>query len=144
MLDALHELVDRKVGVRLLTLMQIDHERQMARRVYSSMPDAYPLSGEKTVLHDEWSARVIGRQEIFIANSPAEIAAVFPDHAQIAELGCASCVNLPIVVAGRVLGTLNCLHVAGHFTAARIKAARALQLPGALTLLLLAHLQEGH
>ncbi len=44
--------------------------------------------------------------------------------------------NVPIVVAGRVLGTLNCLNVAGHFTPERIAAAETLKEAGAIAFLL--------
>lgn len=44
--------------------------------------------------------------------------------------------NVPIIVAGEVIGTINCLHEAGFYTPEKIQAAEALKLPGALCLLL--------
>ena len=44
-------------------------------------------------------------------------------------------INVPIVVAGQVLGTLNILHQAGHYDAARVTASETLKLPGAVCLL---------
>ncbi|MEM5478036.1 GAF domain-containing protein [Pacificibacter sp. AS14] len=133
---ALEALVDKTIGVKLFTLMEVDNERGVARRNYSNMPDAYATSGEKPISDDAWTQQVQGRQETFVANSIEEIAAVFPDHALIQSLGCESCMNLPIVVNGNVIGTLNCLHDAGHFTPERVAAAESLKQAGALAFLL--------
>lgn len=136
---ALADLAQATVGFKLFTLMALDPVRGVARRSFSTMAEAYPVSGEKPLTPNAWSAQVIDRQEIFVANSIDEIAEVFPDHALIRALGCESCLNLPVPVAGRVIGTLNCLHVAGHYTPDRVAAAEALRLPGALAFLLAAH-----
>ncbi len=133
---ALEALVDKTIGVKLFTLMEVDNARGVARRNYSNMPDAYATSGEKPISDDAWTQQVQGRQETFVANSIEEIAAVFPDHALIQSLGCESCMNLPIVVNGNVIGTLNCLHDAGHFTPERVAAAESLKHAGALAFLL--------
>ncbi|MEO9819667.1 MAG: GAF domain-containing protein [Paracoccaceae bacterium] len=140
---ALEALVHETVGVKLFTLMEIDHARGVARRNYSNMPDAYATSGEKPIQDNTWTEQVQGRHETFVANTIEEIAAVFPDHELIQSLGCESCMNLPIVVHGNVIGTLNCLHEAGHFTPERVAAAENLKQPGALAFLLDAHLKKG-
>ena len=132
---ALERLVDERVGARLFTVMTLDRDRGVASRRHSSRPDVYPTSGEKPLEDGRWSEIVVARREPFVANSLAEIAEVFPDHALIASLGCASCLNLPIVIGDAVAGTLNCLHEAGHYTPGRVAAADALRLPGALALL---------
>ncbi|MGP1357555.1 MAG: GAF domain-containing protein, partial [Roseicyclus sp.] len=43
--EALARLVDETVGARLFTTMEIDRGRGVARRSFSNMPDAYPVSG---------------------------------------------------------------------------------------------------
>jgi len=138
---ALVALVDETIGVKLFTTMEIDRARGVARRGFTNMPDAYPASGEKPMRQDAWSEKVQDRQETFVANSIEEIAAVFPDYELIQSLGCESCLNLPIVVNGQVVGTLNCLHEAGHYTPERVAAAESLKLPGALAFLLVGHLK---
>ncbi|HCW83516.1 MAG TPA: GAF domain-containing protein [Rhodobacteraceae bacterium] len=140
---ALEALVDQAIGVKLFTLMEVDHDRGVARRNYSNMPDAYAASGEKPIEDNAWTEQVQGRQEIFVANSIEEIAAVFPDHALIKSLGCESCMNVPIVVNGNVIGTLNCLHDAGHFTPERVAAAEGLKQAGALAFLLDDYMTKG-
>ncbi|MCC1494648.1 GAF domain-containing protein [Cognatishimia sp. F0-27] len=133
---ALEDQVRSSVGVRLFTLMQVDHDRGVAWRAYSNMPEAYPTSGEKPIPENIWTEQVLVRRETFVANSIDEIAAVFPDHALIQSLGCESCINIPVVIAGDVVGTMNCLDVAGHYTPEKLRAADALIVPGALAFLL--------
>ncbi len=133
---ALERLVDRTIGVKLFTLMEVDHARNVAWRSYTNMPDAYPVLGEKPRMQNKWSDIVDGRHQTFVANSIAEIAEVFPDHELIRSLGCESCLNLPIFINGQMRGTLNCLHVAGHYTPTRVAAAETLKPAGALAFLL--------
>ena len=140
--EALERLAQETVGAKLFTLMRIDHDRGVAWRSYSNMPEAYPAGGEKPVQDNAWTEQVQGRQESFVANTIDEIAAVFPDHALIRSLGCESCLNVPVVVGGRVIGTLNCLHAAGHYTPARVAAAQALRTGGALAFLVAAHAER--
>ena len=132
LMAALEQMVRETVGAKLFTMMWIDSEARMARRCYSSMPEAYPVSGTKPMLANAWSERVLGRQEMLVLNSYEELAAHFPDAALIRALGCESCLNVPIAVMGRVLGTLNCLHEAGYYTPERLALAEHLKLPGAI------------
>lgn len=141
---ALEKLADDTLGVKLFTLMTIDHSRGVARRRYSNQPSAYPTCGEKPVQQNSWTEQVQDRHELFVANSIEEIAAVFPDYELIQSLGCESCLNLPIVIDGTVIGTVNCLHEAGHYTKARIAAAHTLKQPGALAFLLDNYVNRSH
>ena len=133
--SAVDELVQETIGAKLFTIMEIDREKGVARRSYTNMPDAYPATGEKPLRDDAWSDQVQNRRETFVANSIDEIAAVFSDYELIRSLGCESCLNLPIEVGGQVIGTLNCLHDAGHYTPERVQAANSLKQSGALALL---------
>lgn len=139
---ALEALVDDTIGITLFTMMELDLGRGVARRTYSNMPEAYPSSGEKPMQPGKWSETVQGRHETFVANSIEDIAEVFADHELIQSLGCESCLNLPIVAGGKLLGTLNCLNVAGHFTPERVAAAETLKLPGAAVFLLAQSLKK--
>ncbi len=133
---ALEDLVRDTIGVRLFTLMGIDHRRGVVWRSYTNMPEAYPAGGEKSLLRNRWAEIVEGRHETFVANSIEEIAEVFSDHELIRSLGCESCLNLPIVIMGHLRGTLNCLDVAGHYTPERVAAAQGLKTAGAAAFLL--------
>ena len=134
--DALCALARDVVGVKLFTLMTHDARNGVASRIYSNMPEAYPVSGTKPANETDWSRQVIGEKRTFVANDIDGIAAVFSDHELIRSLGCESVINVPVVVGGTVLGTINCLHEAGHYTPDRVTAAEALKLPGAVCLLL--------
>ena len=134
--DALWTLTRETVGVKLFTVMTHDGGKGVASRIYSNMPDAYPVSGTKPANETDWSRQVIGEKRIFVANDIDGIAAVFSDHELIRSLGCESVINVPIIVGGEVLGTINCLHEAGYYTPERVEAAEALKLPGAVCLLL--------
>jgi|GEM_PF-1362857 len=132
---ALYRLADELVGARLFTLMRFDASTGEACRAWSSDTVHYPVSGTKPLPRNHWTGHVIEQQRIFVANDLDGIAGVFADHALIAALGCQSVVNVPIVLAGEVIGTVNCLHVAGHYTPERVQAAEALVLPGLVALL---------
>ena len=133
---ALEDLVHDTIGAKLFTLMEVDHDRDVAWRNYTNMPEAYPVQGEKPRMHNAWSDIVDVHHDTFVANSIEEIAEVFGDHELIQSLGCESCLNLPIIIGGKLRGTLNCLHEAAYYTPVRVKAAETLKTAGALAFLL--------
>lgn len=141
--EALAKLVDEQVGAKLFTTMVIDREKDVVRRNYTNMPDAYPVSGEKPLNKDRWSDLVEGQHQTFVANSIEEIADVFADWELIQSLGCESCMNVPVTIDGQVVGTLNCLHEAGHYTEDKVAAAEGLKLPGAVAFLLHENRKKG-
>ena len=132
----LEKLVNDTIGVKLFTLMELDHDRDVAWRSYTNMPDAYPVLGEKPRKRNSWTEIVDDRHETFVANTIDEIADVFPDYELIQSLGCESCMNIPIVINGKLRGTLNCLHKAGHFTPELVAASEHLKTAGAVAFLL--------
>lgn len=134
--EALWALTRDTVGVKLFTVMTHDATRGMAQRIYSNMPDAYPVSGTKPANETDWTRQVITNKQTFVANDIEGIAAVFSDHELIRSLGCESVINVPITIGGKVMGTINCLHEAGYYTRERVEASEALKLPGAVCLLL--------
>ena len=133
---ALWQLTRETVGVKLFTVMAHDGSKGVASRIFSNMPDAYPVSGTKPANPTDWSRQVIEKKQTFVANDIDGIKAVFDDHELIKSLGCESVINVPIVVGGEVLGTINCLHEAGFYTSDKVEAAEVLKLPGAVCLLL--------
>ncbi|MDE0111152.1 MAG: GAF domain-containing protein [Albidovulum sp.] len=127
---ALEKLAKNAVGAKLFTLMTVESATLSGRRIYSNMPEAYPVSGRKRLPAGRWTSEVVGKRRIFVANNIAAIAGVFPDHELIRSLGCESIMNIPVAVAGNVIGTINCLDVAGSYTGERVDAACSLALPG--------------
>jgi hypothetical protein len=108
------------VGVKLFTVMTVDMEKLLARRVYTNNPTSYPCSGTKPITLDVWFDVVHRQQRIFVANTIAEIAKVFPDHEKIWSLGCGSVVNLPVIVEGELVATVNLLHEEHYYTPERV------------------------
>lgn len=142
--NALAQLVAETLDTRLITFMEINWPRQVARRSFTNMPEAYPVSGEKPLHQDSWSKTVLERREFFVANTINEITEVFSDHALIQSLGCESCLNIPVTIGGKVRATLNCLDKAGHFDPPRIERARSLIAPGTLVFAAAGYLQAEH
>ena len=114
------------LGTRLFTVTALDKMAGLHRRVYTSHPVEYPLSGTKPLERDGWYDATIAGGQTFVANTPPEFAEVFFDHALITSLGLGSCINIPVRDGGPILGTVNLLAEALHFTDDRISAYEAL------------------
>lgn len=123
--QALCKLSHAVVGHRLFTVMTVDMEAGLARRAFSDHPAEYPVSGTKPIHRDAWFEIVHGQKRCFVANTIEDIALVFPDHELIASLGCGSVLNLPVVLRGDLVATINLLDEAGHYTAPRVADAQA-------------------
>ena len=109
------------LGTRLFTLTALDQAAALFRRTYTSHPAEYPVSGTKPMERDGWHDHCVIRRQTFIANTPAEFARYFFDHALITSLGLGSCINVPVhTPSGPVHGTVNLLAEAGHFTPDRL------------------------
>jgi hypothetical protein len=114
------------LGTRLFTVTVQDLAQGLARRAYTSHPVEYPVSGTKPLTRDGWYDHCITGQQSFVANTTPEFAKYFFDHALITSLGLGSCVNIPLVEAGEVLGTVNLLAEEHHFTPEKLAAYEAL------------------
>jgi GAF domain-containing protein len=114
------------LGTRLFTVTAIDDAAGVARRVFTSHPVEYPVSGTKPLTQDGWHDHTIVGRRTFVANTPPEFAKYFFDHELIVSLGLGSCINVPVVDGGAVLGTVNILAEAGHFTPERLADYEAL------------------
>lgn len=123
---ALHQAAQTRAGARLFTVTVQDTAAGLVRRAYSSHPVDYPVSGTKPLGNDAFTQQVLVEGCPFVANTTAEFAHLFFDHARINALGCHAAMNIPVTVGGAVLGTINILDVEGHFTPVRIAALNAL------------------
>jgi GAF domain-containing protein len=109
--QALGELV----GHKLFTILYTSPDAQQVIRVYSNQPAAYPVSGAKKMGPTPWGDLVIDRGQPYIGNDAEAIKWAFFDHELIASLGCESVLNIPVVIEGRTVGTLNLLHEAAWY-----------------------------
>ncbi|MCA0963717.1 GAF domain-containing protein [Salipiger bermudensis] len=118
--DALCALTKATVGAKLFTVMTSDTEAMVARRAYTDDAENYPTSGEKPIVLNRWFEQVLTRQQAFVSNTLADIDTVFPDAELIGKLGCGSVVNLPLIINGKVIATMNILHEEGYYTPERV------------------------
>ena len=77
-------------------------------------------SRKPVVVALRWCDQVLTRQEAFVSNTLADIDTVLPDAELIGKLGCGSVVNLPLVIGGKVIATMNILHEEGYYTPERV------------------------
>ena len=120
--DALRVLGEACVGAKLFTVMTVNMEAGLVRRAYTSDTQNYPATGTKSIERNAFFDVVFGNRQIFVANTIEEIATVFGDHELIASLGCASVVNLPVIVGDELVATINLLHEAGYYTEDQVAA----------------------
>jgi len=118
---ALQTATAEMLGHKLFTLMAIDHARGEAARIFSSHPVEYPVGGRKPLGNmTDWGRIVIEGRQPWIGHDMDDIRKAFFDHELIASLGCASCLNMPVIDetapgGPKVIGTMNLLHEAGHY-----------------------------
>jgi hypothetical protein len=103
------------VGHKLFTLLYVAPTGKRVKRMYTNMPKEYPVGGYKEITDSPWHRQVIQGRRAWVGYDAKDIAWAFFDHELIVALGCESAVNVPVVYAGRVLGTLNLLDAAGHY-----------------------------
>lgn len=123
---------------RLCTANRVDVDAMRVVRLYSSNPEAYPPGGSKEKAGTPWGQRVLRDHEVFVGEGVDAIRAFFDDHDAIARLGLRSVINVPVVHAGRCVGTLNFLMSCETVDASRVHMARlaaALAMPAYLAAL---------
>ena len=116
----------KAIGFRLFTIMRLHAGAQEVERLYSSLPDAYPVSSRKPKQGTPWGEQVLDRGEIFVANAPGEVRGAFADYELIFSLGIGAIMNVPIRFRGRSLGTMNICSEADWFTGADRAPGRVL------------------
>lgn len=114
------------LGARLFTVTRLDEDKAQFARVFTSHPAEYPVSGTKPMQKDGWYDTTIAGRQTFVANTPPEFAQYFSDHELIVSLGLGSCITVPVMDGDRVLGTVNILAAAEHFSAERLAGYAAL------------------
>ena len=113
---AIDQALKETVGHKLFTLLYVAPGGERVKRLYSNMPKEYPVGGYKPVTESDWHKRVIGERSAWVGYNYEDVKWAFFDHELIRSLGCESAINQPVVYAGRVLGTMNLLDAAGHYT----------------------------
>lgn len=120
--DALDAALARYVGHRLLTLLYTDGDE--VARVYSNMPDVYPVFGRKPMGLTPWGDLVLRRQQPFLGRDRDAIKWAFFDHELIASIGLNAAINIPVVYDGETIGTINLLHEEFFYEETHVEIAR--------------------
>lgn len=113
----------RLIGHKLFTLLIAVDGGTFVQRVYSSNEAAYPLFGRKAMGPTPWGDHVLKGKKNWMGNDADAIRWAFPDHELIASLGLASCINIPVMAFGRVVGTMNLLDEANAYTDEKMRVA---------------------
>jgi hypothetical protein len=117
--EMLFKTIDRAlvdtVGHKLFTLLYVAPNRLRVKRLYTNMPKEYPVGGYKEIASTPWHKRVVEERRAWVGYNAKDIEWAYFDHKLILSLGCESAMNVPVVYAGRLLGTMNLLDTAGHF-----------------------------
>ena len=132
---ALQILAQATIGAKLFTVMAMDMDKGLTRRAYTSDP-LFPETTAKPIFYDEWLDTIYRQRKLFVANTIADLARVFPDSERIASIGCGSVINIPVFVGGKLCGTVNCLDAEQHYTPERVEMSKLLALPAKVAFLM--------
>jgi len=114
---AVHEVAASAIGLRLITVMSYDAQHEEVERVYTNMPEVYPVGGRKKKQGTPWAKRVLRDLEPFRAETPQDIREAFDDHTVMTDMGLGSILNIPIAYNGVCVGTMNLTHEEGWYAA---------------------------
>jgi len=120
---AVEGALGRLIGHQLFTLLIVVGDGTEVERVWTSNPQAYPLTGRKAMGPTPWGDHVLGGRNAWLGNDAEAIRWAFPDHELITGLGLGSCINVPVVAFGRTLGTMNILDSAGAYLPEQVDTA---------------------
>jgi GAF domain-containing protein len=123
---AIAELAARRVDAGLVTAMRHDEAASTVERIYSSNEAAYPVGGRKVKQESDWSRHVLVEHRVLVSGGDDAIRKHYNDHAIIFGLGLHSCVNVPLVSAGKCIGTLNVLRREAEWSEQQVTLARTL------------------
>ena len=134
---AITAVAARRLQAGLVTAMRYDEPAATVERLYSSNPAAYPVGGKKLKQDSDWSQHVLVERHVLVSAGDDAIRKHYVDHPTIFGLGLHSCVNVPLVGAGKCLGTLNVLNARSMWSDDEVAAARVLGLAALSAVLML-------
>ncbi|MGZ5216426.1 MAG: GAF domain-containing protein [Caldimonas sp.] len=106
-LRAIDRIAAARMSVSIFSASRCFLDTLELERIYSSLPDAYPVATRKSKRQTEWARRVMLERQVFVGEGPLEMAAAFDDQERMASLGIRSIINVPVVIRDRCLGVLN-------------------------------------
>ena len=114
------------IGHKLFTVLRYDKSSLELERIYSSNPSNYPLNGIKKLTNTDWSKMVLVDGNVFIGYNSNDIKLSFPDYELIERLGCRSVMNIPLILKGNVVGSVNLLNTENWYNDHQVFVANIL------------------
>lgn len=126
----IYALARRGVNPRYFAIYEVEMERGVYRRVFSSNPEALPLLDERSLPGGEWTERVLEKLDTIWTNDiTACTADMMPDREIALSLDCLSCLYLPVHdLEDNLLGVLLFLSDKDYLTTERVVEANAMYL----------------
>jgi len=106
----------REFGHKLFTLLKIDRNAGLMRRLYSSNTKINPVGGTKPIEAGNWTQRVLVEGLHYVGRNRSDLKSVFAEHEALFDLGCESVLNTPILSRGQIIGSINILDIENHYT----------------------------
>jgi len=119
--QAVDGYLQKQVGHKLLTYLLRDGQEVV--RLYSSVPDAYPVDGRKPMGPTAWGQQVLERGEIFLGRDRAAMTWAFFDHDLLFSLGLGSVISVPVCYGGKVLGAISLCASEHYYAEEHVDAA---------------------
>lgn len=107
--DAAYGLCAAAIPNRLFTAMLFHEATMEVERLFSTVPEVYPVRGRKPKRDTAWGKKVLVERQVNLGSGAEDIAWAFADHDTILSLGLTEVLNVPVVRGTRVLGTINLL-----------------------------------
>ena len=120
LLDAMRDLCEDHYGFRLLTLMKYHPSTGEIQRVYTSMPDHFPLGGRKMMNATGWGKHVLVQGNVWLGNSAKEILETFPDADNILRYAGEACACLPVRWNDQTLAVLSLCDQKGKYSTSKL------------------------
>ena len=107
---AVAELLRKRIGYGLLTMLRLEADGENVTRIFTTNERYYPLAGAEALGSTAWGNHVLRQGRSFLGVDRAAVRWAFPgDYELIESLGLASTMNVPIMMLGRTLGSMNIL-----------------------------------
>lgn len=116
----LDAIVEGAAGRAYTTILQFRasgarrHHHVLSQRIFSTVPDAYPVDQQKALEKTPWLDHVHLRHEPFLASGAEALAKAFPDYKTVLRLDAVRLANFPIVMHGRCIGLINVAQSGEH------------------------------
>jgi hypothetical protein len=103
-------------------------EEMWLSRLWSAVPDQYPVTGRKRKLPSPWTQHVLKECRVLVSEGDDAIETHFDDHAQMKSMGIHLVANYPIAVNGKYAATVNLTSEHSNWSAAQVSCGHVLAL----------------